>query len=251
MRAGADGCELAFHAAATLGDWGRATSSSAATSIGTETCSRRCADAGVRRFVHVGTEAALMAGRPLVNVDETAPLRPDSPALYSATKARAEQARARRQPRRLRDGRRPPPLRLGPRRHDAAAHDGRDGAQRALRVDRRWTPPHLDHARRQRRRGPDLEARHAGVRQRLLRHRRRARRVPRVRHRAARDPGCGGPHPHAPAAGGGGRDAGRGRLAPRCRSPASRRSPASPTGSPPRSARSGSTRPASSSATRR
>ena len=46
----------------------------------------------MRRFVHVGTEAALMAGRPLVNVDETAPLRPDSPALYSATKARAEQA---------------------------------------------------------------------------------------------------------------------------------------------------------------
>jgi nucleoside-diphosphate-sugar epimerase len=33
-----------------------------------------------------------MHGRPLVGVDETAPLRPDSPALYSATKARAEEA---------------------------------------------------------------------------------------------------------------------------------------------------------------
>jgi nucleoside-diphosphate-sugar epimerase len=32
-----------------------------------------------------------MAGKPLVNVDETAPLRPDSPALYSSTKAQAEQ----------------------------------------------------------------------------------------------------------------------------------------------------------------
>jgi nucleoside-diphosphate-sugar epimerase len=42
--------------------------------------------------VHVGTEAALMAGQPLVNVDETAPLRPDSAALYPSTKARAEQA---------------------------------------------------------------------------------------------------------------------------------------------------------------
>ncbi|HZU04379.1 MAG TPA: NAD-dependent epimerase/dehydratase family protein, partial [Chloroflexota bacterium] len=31
------------------------------------------------------------AGQPLVNVDETAPLRPDSPALYSSSKARAEQ----------------------------------------------------------------------------------------------------------------------------------------------------------------
>ena len=45
----------------------------------------------MRRFVHVGTEAALLAGQPLVNVDETAPLRPDSPALYSSTKAKAEQ----------------------------------------------------------------------------------------------------------------------------------------------------------------
>ena len=45
----------------------------------------------MRRFVHVGTEAALLAGQPLVEVDETAPLRPDSPALYSSTKAKAEQ----------------------------------------------------------------------------------------------------------------------------------------------------------------
>jgi nucleoside-diphosphate-sugar epimerase len=48
--------------------------------------------AGVRRFVHVGTEAALLAGDPLVEVDERAPLRFDSPALYSSTKARAEEA---------------------------------------------------------------------------------------------------------------------------------------------------------------
>jgi nucleoside-diphosphate-sugar epimerase len=33
-----------------------------------------------------------MAGRPLVQADERAPLRPDSPALYSATKAQAELA---------------------------------------------------------------------------------------------------------------------------------------------------------------
>ena len=46
----------------------------------------------MRRFVHVGTEAALLAGDPLVEVDERAPLRFDSPALYSSTKARAEEA---------------------------------------------------------------------------------------------------------------------------------------------------------------
>jgi nucleoside-diphosphate-sugar epimerase len=40
----------------------------------------------------VGTEAALSVGEPLLRVDETAPLRPDSKAPYPATKARAEQA---------------------------------------------------------------------------------------------------------------------------------------------------------------
>ena len=47
--------------------------------------------AGVRRLVHVGTEAALLDGRALVNVNEDAPLKPDSPQAYPATKALAEQ----------------------------------------------------------------------------------------------------------------------------------------------------------------
>jgi len=92
MRAGAEGCELAFHAAATLGDWGRPEDFERGNVTGTFNVLAACADAGVRRLVHVGTEAALMAGEPLVEVDESAPLRPDSPVLYSATKARAEQA---------------------------------------------------------------------------------------------------------------------------------------------------------------
>jgi nucleoside-diphosphate-sugar epimerase len=91
MRAGASGCQWAFHAAAKLGDWGSRQEFEAGNVQGTANALRACAEAGVQRFVHVGTEAALLAGRPLVNVDETAPLRPDSPALYSSTKARAEQ----------------------------------------------------------------------------------------------------------------------------------------------------------------
>jgi nucleoside-diphosphate-sugar epimerase len=91
MRTGAEGCELAFHAAATLGDWGDREEFERGNVEGTRNALAACAAAGVRRFVHVGTEAALMAGSPLIEVDETAPLRPDSPALYSATKARAEQ----------------------------------------------------------------------------------------------------------------------------------------------------------------
>jgi nucleoside-diphosphate-sugar epimerase len=92
IRAGADGCELAFHAAAAVGDWGSREDFVRANVTGTENALRGCGDAGVSRFVHVGTEAALMAGQPLVKVDETAPLRPDSKAHYPATKAQAEQA---------------------------------------------------------------------------------------------------------------------------------------------------------------
>jgi nucleoside-diphosphate-sugar epimerase len=91
MARGASGCELAFHAAAHLGDWGTREEFERGNVQGTQNALQACADAGVRRFVHVGTEAALLAGQPLVEVDETAPLRPDSPALYSSTKAKAEQ----------------------------------------------------------------------------------------------------------------------------------------------------------------
>jgi nucleoside-diphosphate-sugar epimerase len=91
MRAGATDCEWAFHAAATLGDWGKPAEFVQGNVVGTGNVLRACAEAAVTRFVHVGTEAALLAGQPLVQVDETAPLRPDSPALYSSTKARAEQ----------------------------------------------------------------------------------------------------------------------------------------------------------------
>jgi nucleoside-diphosphate-sugar epimerase len=89
---GARGCELVFHCAAMLGDWGTAAEFEAGNVAGTANVLEAARRAGARRVVHVGTEAALLDGAPLVDVDETAPLRPDSPALYSATKARAEQA---------------------------------------------------------------------------------------------------------------------------------------------------------------
>jgi nucleoside-diphosphate-sugar epimerase len=92
MRAGAQGCEYAFHAAAHLGEWGTREEFERDNVGGTRNALEGSRAAGVRRFVHVGTEAALLAGEPLVNVDEDAPLRPDSKALYPATKAMAEQA---------------------------------------------------------------------------------------------------------------------------------------------------------------
>ncbi len=91
LQAGAAGCELTCHAAATLGDWGKRADFERGNVQGTRHALEASRQAGVRRFVHVGTEAALLAGHPLVDVDEGAPLRADSPALYSSTKAIAEQ----------------------------------------------------------------------------------------------------------------------------------------------------------------
>ena len=92
MAAGAAGCEVAFHCAAHLGDWGSRADFERGNVQGTRNALAASRQAGVRRFVHVGTEAALLAGEPLIEVDERAPLRFDSPALYSSTKARAEEA---------------------------------------------------------------------------------------------------------------------------------------------------------------
>ncbi len=92
LAAGAAGAGVAFHLAAHLGEWGSWADFERDNVDGTRNALAACAEAGVGRFVHCGTEAALMAGAPLVQVDETAPLRPDSRAPYPATKARAEQA---------------------------------------------------------------------------------------------------------------------------------------------------------------
>lgn len=87
---GARGCDVAFHCAAHLGDWGDPADFERGNVQGSANVVEACRRAGVRRMVHVGTEAAVLAGQPLVDADESAPLRPDSPALYSASKARAE-----------------------------------------------------------------------------------------------------------------------------------------------------------------
>ncbi len=89
MTVGARDAEVAFHAAATLGDWGDRADFVAGNVTGTANVIEATRRAGVRRLVHVGTEAAVLAGDPMYMIDERQPLRPDSPALYSATKAEA------------------------------------------------------------------------------------------------------------------------------------------------------------------
>jgi nucleoside-diphosphate-sugar epimerase len=90
LRGGAHGCQYAFHAAAHLGADGDLAAFEHVNVQGTENILAAARDAGVKRFLHVGTEAALLAGEPLLEADERTRLRPDSPVPYSSTKAKAE-----------------------------------------------------------------------------------------------------------------------------------------------------------------
>jgi nucleoside-diphosphate-sugar epimerase len=91
LAAGARGADACFHAAAHVKDFGPWETFRRINVEGTRNIMRACRDAGVPRFVHVGTEAVLLKGQPLVHADETYPLAFDSPAPYSRSKARAEQ----------------------------------------------------------------------------------------------------------------------------------------------------------------
>jgi nucleoside-diphosphate-sugar epimerase len=91
LEGGSVGCDVCFHAAAKVEDWGDPAEFERLNVGGTANVIAASRAGGVRRLVHVGTEAALTAGQALVGVDEGAPLRPDSPFLYSSSKAKAEQ----------------------------------------------------------------------------------------------------------------------------------------------------------------
>ena len=92
LTAGVEGCEVAYHAAAFVEQWGPWEEFQRATVDGTRNVLAACSAAAVKRFVHVGTEAALVDGNALMNADESWPLKPDSRAYYPRSKARAEQA---------------------------------------------------------------------------------------------------------------------------------------------------------------
>ncbi|QIG41688.1 NAD-dependent epimerase/dehydratase family protein [Nocardioides anomalus] len=84
------GHEVVFHLAAETDIDADRERHQLVTVVGTEQALRAARAAGVPVFVHCGSESALLAGEPLVEVDETAPLRPDSAAAYCAAKADAE-----------------------------------------------------------------------------------------------------------------------------------------------------------------
>lgn len=89
-RDGVTGSDVVFHLAAETDITADRERHELVTVRGTRAAVDAARQAQVPRFVHCGSEAALLAGDPLVDVDESAPLRPDSEAAYCAMKAVAE-----------------------------------------------------------------------------------------------------------------------------------------------------------------
>jgi nucleoside-diphosphate-sugar epimerase len=85
-------CELVFHAAAYVKQHGSRRAFFAANVEGTAHVLAAAKAAGVKRFVHVGTEAVLADGKPIVRADETRPRAANPAGLYPLTKGLAEAA---------------------------------------------------------------------------------------------------------------------------------------------------------------
>lgn len=93
MARGMTGCDVVFHAAAEVNDWGSIDTHIRVNRDGTRNVLAAARHAGVRRVVHISSEAVLADGYPLVNVDETRP-RPAHEAaegLYPLSKGMAEE----------------------------------------------------------------------------------------------------------------------------------------------------------------
>ncbi len=88
LDSGARGCRAIFHCAAKADEWGRPDDFVATNVTGTLNVSRAARKAGAR-LVHVSTEA-VMAGRPIIDVDEVAPPPAVPVGLYARTKRDAE-----------------------------------------------------------------------------------------------------------------------------------------------------------------
>jgi nucleoside-diphosphate-sugar epimerase len=90
LKRGMEGCELVFHSAAMVKQWGTRAEFFEGNVRGTENVLEAARAVGIKRLVHVSTEAVLVDGSPLVNVDEKRPL-PERPiGHYSSTKGAAE-----------------------------------------------------------------------------------------------------------------------------------------------------------------
>jgi nucleoside-diphosphate-sugar epimerase len=86
------GCDVVFHAAAHVKEHGKLDEFMRINVGGTERALAAAKAAGVKRFVHVGTEAVLAGGKPIVQADETWPYPKHPAGPYPITKGLAEAA---------------------------------------------------------------------------------------------------------------------------------------------------------------
>ena len=84
------GCDVIFHVAALAAEWGPREAFQRFNVEGTANVLKAAQAAGVKKFVHVGTEAALCDGTRLLDVDESRPLPANPLPRYPQSKAAAE-----------------------------------------------------------------------------------------------------------------------------------------------------------------
>ncbi len=84
------GADAVIHSAAFVEAWGPKDAWHRFNVLGTQHMLDAARAASVKRFIHIGTEAAIVYGQDVRHADESYPLAPDSPFPYCATKAQAE-----------------------------------------------------------------------------------------------------------------------------------------------------------------
>ncbi|HEU4405852.1 MAG TPA: NAD-dependent epimerase/dehydratase family protein [Polyangiaceae bacterium] len=87
-----EGCDAIVHSAAKVDEWGPRDEFYRTNVEATKRLLELGRAAGVRRFVHISTEAVLADGAPIVDADETRPYPARFAGLYPETKAEAERA---------------------------------------------------------------------------------------------------------------------------------------------------------------
>jgi nucleoside-diphosphate-sugar epimerase len=90
MQAGMTRCDVVFHCAAHTDQFDPLSIHEKITTQGTQNTVDAARAAGVKRFVHVSTEAVLANGKPIVRADETRPLPAKPMGAYPITKGQAE-----------------------------------------------------------------------------------------------------------------------------------------------------------------
>jgi nucleoside-diphosphate-sugar epimerase len=85
------GADVVLHCAAFVEAWGPKDAWYKGNVLGTQNVLDAARAGGAKRFIHIGTEAAIVHGQDIHDADESYPLAPQSPYPYCATKAQAEQ----------------------------------------------------------------------------------------------------------------------------------------------------------------